>query len=72
MNFAIRLTRAPQDARKEDLELLRDHGLTDEEIFVLTHVVGYFNHINRVADALGIDLEDDMPESPYEQGAEVS
>ena len=30
---------------------------------MLVHVIGYFNHINRVADGLGIDLEPDMP--PY-------
>ena len=52
-------------ARREHLDVLREHGLTDEDILVLTHVVGYFNHINRVADALGVDLEPEMPESPY-------
>lgn len=65
MDFALRLTRAPEEARPEHLDALRAHGLTDEDILVLTHVTGYFNHINRVADALGVDLEPDMPESPY-------
>ena len=32
---------------------------------MLVHVIGYFNHINRVADGLGIDLEPGMPASPY-------
>jgi alkylhydroperoxidase family enzyme len=43
---------------------LRTHGLSDEDILVLVHVIGYFNHINRVADALGVDLEADMPPRP--------
>jgi len=28
---------------------------------VATHIIGYFNHINRLADALGVDLEPEMP-----------
>jgi len=44
------------------LDPLREHGLSDEDILMLVHVIGYFNHINRVADGLGIDLEPDMPE----------
>jgi uncharacterized peroxidase-related enzyme len=65
-DFAVGLTQRPHDACREHLEPLRQHGLSDEDILVLTHVVGYFNHINRVADALGVDLEPDMPPSPYE------
>ncbi|HSF18564.1 MAG TPA: hypothetical protein VLK65_23750 [Vicinamibacteria bacterium] len=61
VDFAIELTRAPERAQREDLEVLRAHGLTDEDLFVLVHIIGYFNHINRVADALGVDLETDMP-----------
>lgn len=61
VDFAVNLTESPRNARREDLEPLRAHGLSDEDILVLVHVIGYFNHINRVADALGIDLEPDMP-----------
>ena len=64
MDFAIKLTETPGDARREDLEPLKAHGLSDEDIFMLVHVIGYFNHINRVADALGVDLEPGMPASP--------
>lgn len=62
MDFAIKLTKTPGDACREDLDPLREHGLSDEDILMLVHVVGYFNHINRVADGLGIDLEPDMSE----------
>ena len=61
--FAMKLTSHPADATREDLDPLREHGLSDEEILVLTHVVGFFNHINRVADALGVDLEPEMPQA---------
>ena len=42
----------------EDLDILRRVGLDDGQILEVVHVVGYFNHINRVADALGVDPED--------------
>ena len=65
VDFALKLTEKPRDAARGDLDPLRAHGLSDEDILVLVHVIGYFNHINRVADALGVDLEPDMAVSPY-------
>ena len=44
-----------------DLEPLRSVGLSDEGILELCLVVAYFNYINRIADGLGVDLEDWMP-----------
>jgi alkylhydroperoxidase family enzyme len=41
----------------EDLTHLRRHGFPDEAILEIVHIVGYFNYINRVADALGVDPE---------------
>jgi alkylhydroperoxidase family enzyme len=61
VDFATLLTLHPEKASAEHLDALRDHGLTDEDLFLLVHVIGYFNHINRVADGLGVDLEPDMP-----------
>ena len=40
-----------------DLQPLRAAGLTDRGILDLVEVASYFNYINRVADALGIDPE---------------
>lgn len=41
-----------------DVDELRRHGLCDPSIHDVTQVVGYFNYINRIADALGVELED--------------
>lgn len=41
-----------------DVEELRSHGLCDPSIHDATQVIGYFNYINRIADALGVELED--------------
>jgi alkylhydroperoxidase family enzyme len=43
-----------------DVEALRRHDLSDAEIHDVVQVVSYFNYINRVADALGVDPEDFM------------
>ncbi len=63
MKFAERVTRAPAAMRRQDLETLRQHGLTDRDILDAVEVIAYFNYINRVADALGIDPEPDMREA---------
>jgi uncharacterized peroxidase-related enzyme len=59
--FAVRVTRAPAAVRRRDIETLRKHGLTDRDILDAVQVISYFNYINRVADALGIDPEPEMP-----------
>jgi alkylhydroperoxidase family enzyme len=46
--------------RKQDVETLRKHGLADRDILDAVEVIAYFNYINRIADALGIDPEPEM------------
>ena len=41
-----------------DLEGLRQHGFDDRAIHDAVQVIGYFNYITRVADALGVERED--------------
>jgi alkylhydroperoxidase family enzyme len=54
--------------RGEDCQLLREAGLSDRDILDAVEVISYFNYINRVADALGVDLEPEMPARPHQQG----
>jgi len=58
--FAVKVTRAPASVRKRDLETLRKHTFTDRDILDAVQVISYFNYINRVADALGIEPEAEM------------
>jgi uncharacterized peroxidase-related enzyme len=60
-DLAIKVTREPASDTRDDLETLRQHGLGDTGILELVHIIGYFNYINRLADALGVELEDFMP-----------
>jgi uncharacterized peroxidase-related enzyme len=59
-SFAVRLTRAPAAVRRRDVAALRKHGLADRDILDAVEVISYFNYINRIADALGIDPEPEM------------
>ena len=63
--FAEKLTRTPGDMEPADLNRLREVGLDDEAIVDVVHVVGWFNHINRVADALGVDPQDFMKRAQH-------
>lgn len=56
--FAAKLTHSPHAITPADLDALRAHGLTDRALHDAVQVIGYFNYINRVADALGVEPED--------------
>ncbi len=49
---------------ENDLEPLRDVGLSDAEILEVAEISSWFNYINRLADALGVELEPDFDERP--------
>lgn len=56
--FASKLTHRQREMSKADLDELRDLGLDDTAIHDAVQVIGYFNYITRVADALGVEPED--------------
>ena len=60
LDYVTKLTRVPATCTREDVDALRAAGATDEEIHATVQVASYFNYINRVADALGVDLEPEM------------
>ena len=60
LDFAVRLTKSPSGVRKDNLDALRVHGLTDEQLVDAVHCISYFNFINRVLDGLGVDAEPSM------------
>jgi uncharacterized peroxidase-related enzyme len=58
--FAELITRTPAAVHKQDVDTLRKHSLSDRDILDAVEITAYFNYINRVADALGIDPEPEM------------
>jgi len=63
-DYAVKLTEDPGNIGPDDLKPLREAGLTDKDIHDAVQVIAYFNYINRIADALGTDLEPEMPPRP--------
>lgn len=55
--FAEKLSLDPRDSTAEDIEGLREHGFDDRAIHDAVQIIGFFNYINRVADALGVEPE---------------
>ena len=55
--YAEKITRTPQTMNEQDVVTLRQHGFDDRAIHDATQVISYFNYINRVADALGVEPE---------------
>ncbi len=62
--FAEKLTHSPGAMKEVDVQALREAGWDDRAISDIVQVVAYFNYINRVADGLGVDLEEGMPPKP--------
>ena len=52
------LTRDPPGVSRESIEALRSAGLSDVEILDATQVIGYMSYVNRIAQGLGVQLED--------------
>ena len=51
-----------------DVSAMRVAGFDDVAVHDAVQVIGYFNYINRIADAIHVDLEPEM--APYpENGA---
>jgi uncharacterized peroxidase-related enzyme len=60
--YAVKLTTTPHAMERRDIEALRNTGLNDRGVVDANQVVSYFNYVNRVADGLGIELEESWPE----------
>ncbi len=58
LEYAVKLTKQPYDMTKEDIDVLRTHGFNDRGIHDICAVASYFAFVNRIADGLGVELED--------------
>jgi uncharacterized peroxidase-related enzyme len=56
-DFAVQMTHQPASVTQADVHVLRETGSSDAAIHDAIQVVAYFNYINRVADAVGIEDE---------------
>ena len=60
--YAVKLTRSPGEMEQADVEALRVTGFSDRDVLDITEVTAYYAYANRIADGLGITLEEWIPE----------
>jgi len=57
LDYTAKLTRTPWDMVEQDVIALRECGFTDRAILDIAQVVAYYAYVNRIADGLGVSLE---------------
>ncbi|MGB8360995.1 MAG: peroxidase-related enzyme [Acidimicrobiia bacterium] len=58
LSYAVKLTESPADVGESDVARLREAGFKDMDILHIAEVTAYYAYANRIADGLGIPLED--------------
>ena len=58
LEYVAKLTLEPWKMKEEDIKNLRENGFSDKAILDIAQVAGYFAFVNRLADGLGVELED--------------
>ncbi len=58
LEYAVKLTREPWAVGEADVASLREAGFDDPAILDVCQVTSYYNYVNRLADGLGVELED--------------
>ena len=61
LEFGEKVTRTPATCAAEDIAKLRTAGFSDAAIHDAVQLIAYFNYINRIGDALGVELEEGLP-----------
>lgn len=56
--YVVKLTRTPHLITANDVVLLREEGFDDRAIHDICAITAYFAFVNRVADGLGVELEE--------------
>lgn len=56
LDYALKLTRNPQEITEVDIEILRNAGFSDKDILRINLIAAYFGFVNRVILGLGIEF----------------
>ncbi len=65
LDYAVKLTRMPHTISRADIEALRAAQFNDQAIHDICAITAYYAFVNRVADGLGVELEE-----PQAQGGD--
>ena len=58
LTYAAKLTLEPWNMVEADVMALRQAGFSDTDILDINQIVGYYAYVNRLAQGLGVELED--------------
>ena len=58
LEYAAKLTKVPGQMSAKDVEQLRNVGFDDRAIHDICSITAYFAFVNRIADGLGVELEE--------------
>lgn len=58
LDYAVQLTERPASVSADDVERLRAVGFDDRAIHDICGITAYFAFVNRIADGLGVELEE--------------
>lgn len=58
LRFSAKLTKTPSGMKEEDIQSLRQEGFDDRDILHIVEVTSYYAYVNRIADGLGVPLEE--------------
>ena len=61
LDYAVKLTRTPGAMNAADVASLRQARFGDRAIHDICAIVAYFAFVNRIANGLGVELEEDRP-----------
>jgi uncharacterized peroxidase-related enzyme len=58
LEYSEKLTLTPSAMERSDVEALRAAGFSDADILAIAEVTAYYAYVNRIADGLGVEVED--------------
>ena len=59
VEYVEKLTKEPSEMTENDIQTLRKTGLSDDHILSVVMITAMFAFMNRLADGLGVEIEDE-------------
>ena len=59
VEYVEKLTKEPSEMTENDIQTLRKAGLSDNQILSVVMITSMFAFMNRLADGLGVEIEDE-------------
>ena len=59
LQYASKLTMTPQEMVESDVAALRTVGCSNLDILQIAEVTAYYAYVNRIADGLGVQVEEE-------------